>query len=67
MKTFTMIEIAIEVALQLGDTDDSIPRAQSRWKLADIALDIINSGLIDANSEDIDEIIRGYLKNRGLI
>lgn len=63
MKTYTMLEIAIEVAWQLGDTQDDFPRAESRWQVANIAQDIINKGLIDETSEDIDEIINAYLES----
>ena len=66
MKTNTMLEIAIECAWQIGDTLANAPRAESRWRVADIALDIINRGLIDEHSEDIDEIIGAYLTERGL-
>jgi hypothetical protein len=66
MKTNTMLEIAIECAWQIGDTLDNAPRAESRWRVADIALDIINRGLINEQSEDIDEIIGAYLTERGL-
>ena len=67
MKTITMLEIATEVAWQVGDTLHDAPRAESRWRIADIAQDIINRGLIDSNSEDIDEIIGAYLTERGLV
>jgi hypothetical protein len=66
MKTNTMLEIAIECAWQIGDTLDNAPRAESRWSVADIAMDIINRGLINEHSEDIDEIIGAYLIDRGL-
>jgi hypothetical protein len=66
MKTFTMLEIATEVAWQVGDILTDKPRAESRWCIADIAQDIINRGMIDDTSEDIDEIISSYLTQRGL-
>ena len=66
MKTNTMLEIAIEVAWQVGDTLTDFSRAESRWRIADIALDIINRGLITEHSEDIDEIIGVYLTERGI-
>ena len=65
MKTFNLLEVAIEVAWQLKD-DSTKPRAESRWEFAQIALDIENAGIIDDTSEDIDEIIHGYLIERGL-
>jgi hypothetical protein len=61
-----MLEIAIECAWQIGDTLQNAPRAESRWRVTDIALDIINRGLINDQSEDIDEIIGAYLTERGL-
>ena len=67
MKTSSMLEIAIECAWQIGDVLENLPRAESRWSVADIAMDIINRGLIDDNSEDIDEIISAHLAQRGLI
>jgi hypothetical protein len=66
MKTNSMLEIAIECAWQIGDTLENAPRAESRWRVTDIALDIINRGLINDQSEDIDEIIGAYLTERGL-
>jgi hypothetical protein len=67
MKTNTMLEIAVECAWQIGDKLQNLPRAESRWSVADIAMDIINRGLIDDTSEDIDEIIGAYLTQRGLV
>jgi hypothetical protein len=69
MNTFNMLEIAVEVAHQLpdGESHSDVPRAEFRWEVAQIALDVINSGIIDSNSEDIDEIIHGYLTERGLV
>jgi hypothetical protein len=67
MKTNSMLEIAIECAWQIGDTLENAPRAESRWRVTDIALDIINRGLINDQSEDIDEIIGAYLTERGLV
>jgi hypothetical protein len=67
MKTYHMLEIAIECAWQIGDTLENAPKAESRWRVADIAMDIINRGLINDQSEDIDEIIGAYLTERGLV
>lgn len=66
MRTNTMLEIAVEVAWQIGDVLQNLPRAESRWNIVDIALDIINKGLITEHSEDIDEIIGAYLTERGI-
>lgn len=67
MKTFTMLEIATEVAWQVGDTLTNSPRAESRWRIAGIAQDIINSGIIDDTSEDLDEIVYSYLDKIGFV
>lgn len=66
VKTNTMLEIAIEVAWQLEDVLNDFPRAEHRWQVASIASDIINKGLIDENTEDIDEVIDSYLGSIGL-
>lgn len=64
MNTFLMMEIATEVAWQLGDTlEDIMPRAESRWQSVIIARDIIDRGLIDEDTTDIDEVINTYLKS----
>ncbi len=65
MKSYTMLEIAVEVALQIGDKWGDISRAESRWRLVNIAENIINKGLINDTSEDIDETIAGYLASVG--
>ena len=62
---YTLMEIAIECAWQIGDTLTK-PRAESRWRVADIALDIVAKGLVNDTTEDIDEVIGAYLKERGL-
>jgi hypothetical protein len=62
MNTNLMLEIMTEVAWQLGDYLGNVPRAESRWHVVDIALDLINEGLIDETSEDIDEIVSAYLE-----
>lgn len=66
MKTYTMIEVAVEVAFQVGDTLEDCPRAESRWRVADLAMDIINSDLVSDTSEDLDEIVAGFLADRGV-
>jgi hypothetical protein len=67
MKTNTMLEIMTEVAWQVGDNELYKTRAESRWAVVDLALDIINSGLIDDTTDDIDEIITGFLIERGVL
>lgn len=69
MKTYTMLEIATEVAWQLGDSNANKPRAESRWDVVDVSMDILNKtkDLIDDTTEDLDEVINSYLKERGLL
>ena len=59
------LEIAIEVAWQIGDSLKDFPRAQSRWLIADTAQKIIEGGVITPESEDIDEIISAWLEANG--
>lgn len=66
MKTFLMLEIATEIAWQVGDILSDKPRAESRWFVAQLAQELINSGRIDDNSEDIDEEVSAFLDERGL-
>lgn len=70
MKSFNFlhIEIAIEVAWQLGELiDDYSPRAEARWKLADIVKDIIDNDVVGHYGLYLDEIIGAYLLDRGLL
>lgn len=61
MNTYNKLEIATEVAWQVGDTLEGVPRAESRWHICDITERIIKAGIIKEDSEDIDEIISQYL------
>jgi len=61
MTNYLHLEIATEVAWQLGDTLTNGPRAESRWHACNIAQRIIDAGIIDEDSEDIDEIIAAWL------
>ena len=58
---YTHLEIATEVAWQVGDILGDKPRAESRWLVVDLAQRIIEAGIITPESEDIDEIIAGWL------
>jgi hypothetical protein len=57
----THLEIAIEVAWQIGDAYSNIPRAECRWFIADVVKAIIDSGIIDTTTEDIDEVIGAWI------
>lgn len=66
MNDYLKLEIATEVAWQMGDRLLESPRAESRWFACDIAKRIIESGIIDNNTTDIDEIIAGWLDGEEL-
>ena len=55
------LEIAIECALQIGDTLADSPRAESRWRVADVTKRIIESGVITSETDDIDEVIASWI------
>jgi hypothetical protein len=61
MKTYTMLEVATEVAWQVGDILENSPRAESRWNICNIAQRIINAGIINDTTEDLDEVVREWL------
>lgn len=61
MKTQQMLEIMTEVAWQLSEHWNNIPRAEARWNIVDIAQDLINEENINENTEDLDEVVRAYL------
>jgi hypothetical protein len=63
MNDYLKTEIATEVAWQIGDILENKPRAESRWHVCNIAKRIIEAGIIDDKSEDIDEIVRAWLQN----
>jgi hypothetical protein len=56
------LEIATEVAWQMGDILSQRPRAESRWHICKITERIIQAGIIDDKSEDIDEIVSTWLE-----
>jgi hypothetical protein len=63
MNDYLKTEIATEVAWQVGDILENKPRAESRWHVCNITKRIIEAGIIDDESEDIDEIVRAWLQN----
>ena len=68
MNDYLKTEIATEVAWQVGDILGQRPRAESRWLVCNIAKRIIESGEIDEDSTDIDEIVASWLdKQEGYI
>jgi hypothetical protein len=66
MKQYSALEIATEVAWQVGDVLKNVPRAESRWHVCNIAERIIKDNVINESTEDIDEVISAWLiKNKG--
>jgi len=61
MNDYLKLEIATEVAWQVGDILENSPRAESRWHVCNITKRIIEAGVITEDSEDIDEIISAWL------
>lgn len=61
------LEIMAEVTLQIGDILKHIPKAESRWFLCNVALKIIESDIINSESDDIDEIIESWIFNNSII
>jgi hypothetical protein len=61
---YSHLEIATEVAWQVGDILENSPRAESRWHVCNITKRIIEAGIIDESSEDIDEIISAWLHEK---
>ena len=64
-KDYSALEIAVEVAWQVGDILENVPRAKSRWHICDLTQRIIKEGIITQDSDDIDEIIEAWLTNNG--
>lgn len=64
MNDYLKTEIATEVAWQVGDILENKPRAESRWHVCNIAKRIIESGTINEDSTDIDELVRAWLQNK---
>lgn len=58
------LEIATEVAWQVGDIMENSPRAESRWHVCNITKRIIEACVIDRDSEDIDEIVAAWLADK---
>lgn len=50
-------EVAIEVAWHLDYLLQGMPRASARHLICQIAEDIIAQGLVNSETEDIDEVI----------
>jgi hypothetical protein len=66
MSRYSMLEIATEVAWQVGDILENVPRAESRWHVCNITERLLKANIIDETTEDIDEVIKAWLhENEG--
>jgi hypothetical protein len=63
MNQYLITEIATEVAWQVGDIMENAPRAESRWHVCNITKRIIDSGIINDKTEDLDEVVKSWLQN----
>lgn len=62
---YLLAEVAVEVAEYLPECEWNIPRAEWRHMIVDKAIKIIDKEFIDDATEDIDEIVQGYLRKEG--
>ena len=60
-------EVAIEVGWQLDHLLQGHPRASARHLICQIAEGIIAQGVVNSETEDIDEVIDQYLLESGYI
>ena len=58
------LEIATEVAWQVGDILETHTRAESRWHVCNVTKRIIDAGFITEDSEDIDELVAEWLHTK---
>jgi len=64
---YSHLEIMTEVAWIVGDSLENGPRAESRWRVCNLAERIIQNEIITKDSEDIDELITEWLITHGEI
>ena len=62
---YSHLEIMAEVSWIIGDSLDNAPRAESRWRVCDLAERIIQDRIVKKDSEDIDELITDWLYTHG--
>ncbi|MGI9649620.1 hypothetical protein [Chryseobacterium sp. RLHN22] len=65
MKINDIIEYAIEFAWQMGDKNENIPRAESRWEVLNKVLNFIETRE-HLPDEDIDEVVQGFLSKKNI-
>ena len=59
-------EVSLEVARCMPDTELKTPRAEWRWHIVNLANDCIIDEKITPDTEDIDEIVENWVRERGL-
>jgi hypothetical protein len=68
MNQYLILEIATEVAWQVGDILENVPRAESRWHVCNITKRLLQDNMankfIDESTEDIDEVISAWLHEK---
>lgn len=67
MNLYELAEVYIAVALQTAEKFSDRPKAEARSHAINIADDIMNLGLIDEDTDNIDEVIASYLQSIKLI
>ena len=60
-KSLVLAGVALEVAEHLPDTDFDLTRAEWRYMIVNKALEIIEAENITLDTDDVDEIVTGYL------
>lgn len=63
MNLYDIAEVYIEVAWQTAEKFSDRQRADARSHVINIADDIMNLGLIDEDTENIEEVIASYLES----
>jgi hypothetical protein len=64
MDAILLANVALEVAEYYPDIDNDIPRAEWRWNTLELAAEIIDARRLSRHTEDIDEIVQGYLSEK---
>lgn len=60
-----LAEVSLELARCMPDTELKTPRAEWRWHIVNLANDCNIDEKITPSTEDIDEIVENWTKQRG--
>lgn len=59
------LEVAVEIAWQVGDTLPNSPRAESRWRIANLVQEFFDTHeMIGTDFTDLDEIVATWLSDQ---